>query len=575
MGYQVFARRLRPGAFDGLVGQEHVVRALSHGLDQGRLHHAYLFTGTRGVGKTTIARILAKCFNCEKGVSASPCGECSACLEISEGRFVDLIEVDAASRTKVDDTRELLDNVQYLPARGRYKVYLIDEVHMLSTQSFNALLKTLEEPPEHVKFLLATTDPKKVPVTVLSRCLQFQLKNLLPEVIRDYLRNVFEAEKIEFEEGALEIIARVASGSMRDALSIADQAVAYGEGKVLSREVSDMLGCFARGELTPLLEGLAASDSRAVLDFCDEMAASAVDFQEVLKELLSAFHSMAVIQGLGQEQVDRVDAEQTIVDLATRFDAETVQLYYQITLMGLRDLALAPDPRCGFEMVMLRMLTFQPESPSTTEPPGASRSHHKPRADAVTGAAVKSGPTRETQQRAKAPQAVRSPRVSQVALQPETSSPSALDIDWYTLVAGLSAQGVTRMIAEHSYPMSIGEDQWQLALDPDHDTLLNENQKKKLEKLLREVSGQPLTLLIHVTRPPCETPYQRNTRVQRERKQHAIEVLEADENVRVLLKEFDGVLNVESIESIDGEPISAEPITTEPLTQEIREQEAK
>ena len=286
MSYQVFARKLRPAGFDALVGQEHVVRALVHALENERVHHAYLFTGTRGVGKTTIARILAKCLNCETGVTPTPCGVCSACREISEGRFVDLIEVDAASRTKVDDTRDLLDNAQYLPARGRYKVYLIDEVHMLSSHSFNALLKTLEEPPPHVKFMLATTDPKKVPITVLSRCLQFQLKNLLPERISTYLGEVLTNESIEFEQPALAVIARAARGSMRDALSLTDQAVSYGGGHVRERDVLDMLGSIGRDDVEPLLRALLDGEAETVLAHCATLAEQAVDFGEVLNALL-------------------------------------------------------------------------------------------------------------------------------------------------------------------------------------------------------------------------------------------------------------------------------------------------
>ena len=546
MGYQVFARRLRPGAFDGLVGQEPVIRALSHALDQGRLHHAYLFTGTRGVGKTSIARILAKCLNCEQGVSSTPCGECSSCREISEGRFVDLIEVDAASRTKVDDTRELLDNVQYLPARGRFKVYLIDEVHMLSTQSFNALLKTLEEPPEHVKFLLATTDPKKVPVTVLSRCLQFQLKNLLPAVIQEYLADVFKAEQIEFEAGALDIIARAAAGSMRDALSIADQSVAYGEGKVLTREVSEMLGCFARGELAPLLEGLAASNGQAVLQFCDELAASAVDFREVLKELLAAFHTMAVIQGLGGAQPTGTETDELFRRFANRIDAQTVQLYYQIVLMGMRDLDLAPDPRCGFEMVMLRMLSFQPQTPA----PGGRLMGGN------AGSSSVDSPPKQTSKPRSAPQASTSkasPANVESAIDPSTPGSS---IDWYELVAALEIEGVTRMIAEHSYPLRLDSHVWLLALDPAHSTLLNDSQKKKLERLLRQATGDNLSLQVRVQQPPAETPYARKIRRVKERRQQAACVLQADKNVQALVTEFDGALNMDSIEFLDENRIA-------------------
>ncbi len=299
MSYQVLARKLRPATFDALVGQEHVVRALRHALDTGRLHHAYLFTGTRGVGKTTIARVLAKCLNCERGVSSTPCGECSVCREVTENRFVDLIEVDAASRTGVGDTRELLENAQYRPTRGRYKVYLVDEVHMLSVPAFNALLKTLEEPPEHVKFLLATTDPKKVPVTVLSRCLQFQLRNIPPDNIADYLAGALTEEGIGFEPEALSAIAGAARGSMRDALSITDQAIAYGGGAVSAADVADMLGLVGRDQVSALLEAIAGADARHILDVTAELAERAVDFEDLLAELIAAFHRLAVDQALG------------------------------------------------------------------------------------------------------------------------------------------------------------------------------------------------------------------------------------------------------------------------------------
>jgi DNA polymerase III subunit gamma/tau len=337
MSYQVLARKLRPATFDALVGQDHVVRALRNALDSGRLHHAYLFTGTRGVGKTTIARVLAKCLNCERGVSSTPCGECAICREVAENRFVDLIEVDAASRTKVDDTRDLLENAQYLPARGRYKVYLIDEVHMLSTHSFNALLKTLEEPPEHVKFLLATTEARKVPITVLSRCLQFQLKNLSVERISSYLAGALEGEGIDYEPDALQTIAAAARGSMRDALSITDQAIAFGEGALRAADVVQMLGLVGRDQLAAVIDALAAQDAARVVAVTAELAEQAVDFSALLAELIGALHQMAVqqaIRGAGGRDGP-----------ATPLPAEVVQLYYQIALLGYRDLQFAPDPQ--------------------------------------------------------------------------------------------------------------------------------------------------------------------------------------------------------------------------------------
>lgn len=363
MAYEVLARKWRPGNFATMVGQEHVLRALSHALDGGRLHHAYLFTGTRGVGKTTVARILARCLNCEEGVSATPCGVCGSCREISEGRFVDLIEVDAASRTKVEDTRELLDNVQYAPTRGRFKVYLIDEVHMLSTSSFNALLKTLEEPPPHVKFLLATTDPKKLPVTVLSRCLQFHLKNLTAERIVGHLEHVLGEEGVSFEAPALWALARAADGSMRDALSLTDQAIAHGEGTLRAGEVATMLGTIDQGALHRILEALAASDGPGLLACAQDLAAHAADFSTVLGDLLRVLHDLAVAQvvpeALAGAEADQ--AQEAVRALAARIPPEDVQLYYQIALTGVRELPYAPDARIAFEMTLLRMLAFQPE----------------------------------------------------------------------------------------------------------------------------------------------------------------------------------------------------------------------
>ncbi|KZZ47221.1 hypothetical protein A3759_05705 [Thalassolituus sp. HI0120] len=360
MSYQVLARKWRPRFFDEMVGQEHVLRALINALNEERLHHAYLFTGTRGVGKTTIARILAKCLNCEQGVSARPCGTCASCQEIAEGRFVDLIEVDAASRTKVEDTRELLDNVQYAPTRGRFKVYLIDEVHMLSTHSFNALLKTLEEPPAHVKFLLATTDPQKLPVTILSRCLQFSLKNMTPEKIVSYLAQVLEAEKMQFEEPALWQLGRAAQGSMRDALSLTDQAIAYGEGMVGESQVNAMLGTMDRGRLFKLAEVMAKANAADVLAEIAAMAEHGPDYDEVLQGLLHIWHRASLAQVVPDAIENSQGDREAILQLSMSMQAEDLQLYYQIALSGRADLNLAPDPRQGFEMILLRMLAFRP-----------------------------------------------------------------------------------------------------------------------------------------------------------------------------------------------------------------------
>ena len=362
MSYQVLARKWRPRNFSELVGQEHVQRALINALDHDRLHHAYLFTGTRGVGKTTIARIYAKSLNCDEGVSSTPCGICSACREIDEGRFIDLVEVDAASRTKVEDTRELLENVQYAPTQGRYKVYLIDEVHMLSTHSFNALLKTLEEPPPHVKFLLATTDPQKLPVTILSRCLQFNLKCLTFPQITGQLDAILGQEQVEAESGAVRQLAFAAHGSMRDALSLLDQAIAYGHGVLRETDVCAMLGTIDRNVVYRLLETLAANDAAGLLGEVGRADEFAPDYATLLADLLSVLQRIAIARVLPDAIDDTFGDREAVIGLSARLAPEDVQLYYQIGLIGRRDLSLAPDPRGGFEMVMLRMLAFRPQT---------------------------------------------------------------------------------------------------------------------------------------------------------------------------------------------------------------------
>jgi DNA polymerase-3 subunit gamma/tau len=364
MSYQVLARKWRPRSFREMVGQTHVLKALINALDSQRLHHAYLFTGTRGVGKTTIARIIAKCLNCETGITSTPCGTCSVCREIDEGRFVDLIEIDAASRTKVEDTRELLDNVQYAPSRGRFKVYLIDEVHMLSSHSFNALLKTLEEPPPYVKFILATTDPQKLPATILSRCLQFSLKNMTPERVVEHLTHVLGVEAVPFEDDALWLLGRAADGSMRDAMSLTDQAIAFGEGKVMAADVRAMLGTLDHGQVFDVLTALIDGDARSLLEAVRHLAEQGPDWNGVLSEILNVLHRVAIAQAL-PEGVDNGHGDRDrVLALAQALPAEDVQFYYQMGLIGRRDLPLAPDPRGGFEMVLLRMLAFRPADSS-------------------------------------------------------------------------------------------------------------------------------------------------------------------------------------------------------------------
>ncbi|WP_417662276.1 DNA polymerase III subunit gamma/tau [Pseudomonas sp.] len=455
MSYQVLARKWRPRTFSEMVGQTHVLKALINALDSQRLHHAYLFTGTRGVGKTTIARIIAKCLNCETGISSTPCGTCSICKEIDEGRFVDLIEVDAASRTKVEDTRELLDNVQYSPSRGRFKVYLIDEVHMLSSHSFNALLKTLEEPPPHVKFLLATTDPQKLPVTILSRCLQFSLKNMPPERVVEHLTHVLGVEQIPFEDDALWLLGRAADGSMRDAMSLTDQAISFGEGKVLAADVRAMLGTLDHGQVYGVLHALLEGDARGVIDAVRHLAEQGPDWAGVLAEILNVLHRVAIAQALPDAVDNGQGDRERVMALAQALPAEDIQFYYQMGLIGRRDLPLAPDPRSGFEMVLLRMLAFRPadtdDAPRVAlKPVGISQATANPQTESVAGAAqaapaaisapvapVTETPVPDTTRPAVAPAATIAsepvaepapePALEAVADKPETVAPPAVE----------------------------------------------------------------------------------------------------------------------------------------------------
>ena len=416
MSYQVLARKWRPRFFREMVGQEHVLQALINALDHNRLHHAYLFTGTRGVGKTTIARILAKCLNCETGVSSEPCGTCSSCQEINDGCFIDLIEVDAASNTGVDDVRQIIDNAQYRPTKGRYKVYLIDEVHMLSKNAFNALLKTLEEPPEHVKFLLATTDPQKLPATILSRCLQFYLKNMAPERIVGHLSNVLQQEMVEFEEPALWALARSAEGSMRDALSLTDQAIAFGSGKVFEAEVRVMLGSIDQQTVYHLAEALLAHDAQKLLTAIEEFSEQAPDYPGVLDELLLLLHRMTIAQMVPAAIDNSLGDQDRVLALAQSVTTEELQLFYQMGVMGKRDLSLAPDLRTGLEMTVLRMLAFRPEG--LAEPP----SKVLPTTSAVPVAQQPPIQQSEAQQSV-TQQSITQQSMSQTAVAPEQSAP--------------------------------------------------------------------------------------------------------------------------------------------------------
>ena len=462
MSYQVLARKWRPRQFSELVGQRHVVQVLSNSLDQDRVHHAFLFTGTRGVGKTTIARILAKSLNCLEGVSAEPCGVCEHCVAIDEGRFVDLLEIDAASRTKVDDTREILDNVQYAPARGRYKVYLIDEVHMLSTHSFNALLKTLEEPPDHVKFVLATTDPQKIPVTILSRCLQFNLRRLSPSEIGQQMTTILSAESVSAEPEALALLSRAADGSMRDGLSLLDQALAGGH-DLTAEAVRDMLGSVEQRHVQALLEALVERDAGAAIEVIGEVFAQARDMAVLLQDLAEALHRVALIQQLPDYRDDTRSDWESLVELAARFDAEDLQLFYQIAITGRRDLVLAPNERSGCEMTLLRMLAFQPdapggssERPAAADAPASSVSSSRAEAGAEARPAAASQAVAQTQEaesskRASAPGSEASAPV--VEQRPEKTpegwrSDRVIDSDsWPRVLAALRVNGSVRTVA--------------------------------------------------------------------------------------------------------------------------------
>jgi DNA polymerase-3 subunit gamma/tau len=543
MSYLVLARKWRPRSFRELVGQEHVVRALSNALDQQRLHHAYLFTGTRGVGKTTIARILAKSLNCERGVTSEPCGVCSACTEIDAGRFVDLLEVDAASRTKVDQTRELLENVPYAPVRGRYKVYLIDEVHMFSESSFNALLKTLEEPPPHVEFLLATTDPQKVPVTVLSRCLQFNLKRLSPELIRGQLAKVLGEEGVAFEDAALALIARAADGSLRDGLSLLDQAIAFGGGRVLDADVRAMLGTVARDWVYELLEALAAGAGAQVLAVVGRLAEQAPDFAGVLAQLLETLHAIAVVQAV--PEADGGETGERLRALADRLPPEDVQLYYQIALLGQRDLPFAPDARSGLEMVLLRMLAFRPEQPPRpAEADGAVRrpvaariaaaSEDRPAAPAAGGADA--SPASQPAAAAAVPDLV--------AGDPDFG-------DWHRTVDRLGLGGIALQLARHCVVESWDGTLLRLALDPAHANLLGSRAEDRLKEAVGRLAGRPVGLRVATGPVTAETPAQRAERADVERRAAALAAMRSDEVVQALAQQLDARLIEDSVVPLD------------------------
>ncbi len=534
MSYQVLARKWRPKNFAEMVGQDHVVRALKNALDVDRMHHAFLFTGTRGVGKTTVARILAKCLNCENGVTSTPCGSCTSCSEIDEGRFVDLLEVDAASRSKVDETRELMDNVQFAPTRGRYKVYLIDEVHMFSDKSFNALLKTLEEPPPHVKFLLATTDPQKLPITVLSRCLQFNLKRLPPEQIAQHLDMILKDEGVAAEDDGVRLIAAAADGSMRDALSLLDQAIAFGGGKLTASEVRSMLGAFDSGQVQALVEALADGDAKSVMAAVDAIASEVTDFAEALSAVLSLLQKIALVQAV-PDALDGRPGSEAVKALAERMSAEDVQLFYQIGLIGRRDLPLAPEPRGGFEMALLRMLAFQPvENASGSAGPGPSREKPKAKSPSGPGRAARPATTVES-----GPQGTRDPQSLSAA-------------DWPALVESLALNGLARELALNCALRQASAGQVRLALAPEHAQLLRPAIQSKLESALHAVFRGAPAIVVELDAPNEDTPAVVRKRSEEKRRAKAVQAIQSDAFVQDLCKTFGAEVDPEMVQPMPG-----------------------
>ncbi|MEK6788270.1 MAG: DNA polymerase III subunit gamma/tau [Pseudomonadota bacterium] len=578
MSYQVLARKYRPRRFEELVGQDVVARALSHALEQNRLHHAYLLTGTRGVGKTTIARILARCLNCETGITATPCGVCSSCREIEDGRFADLLEIDAASNTGVDNVRELIDNAQYLPTRGRYKVYLIDEVHMLSKAAFNALLKTLEEPPPHVKFLLATTDPQKLPITILSRCLQFALKPMTPERVVGHLQHVLQAEAITSDDGSLWLLARAAQGSMRDALSLTDQAIAFGQGELREAEVRSLLGSIDRDLVFRVLDAIHAGDAAALLQVVAGMAEQSIDFAGALGEIITVLHRLAVAQAV-PDAIDNAEGDRDrLLTLAAALTAEDLQLYYQMAIQGRRDLPLAVDPRAGFEMTVLRMLAFRPLNPAVAGGGGVAVSAPVKRSEA---GAAGSGLVSATPSEPAVPAVLaRSAAAAPASVQPAVSVPSfmsqpvvttapasaatpvaAISVEppvvaatssswtaerWADWVEHSGLTGAAINLARNALLVERTPTRWELQLSPRHQMLAGGQALPQLQqKLTQHFPDRNIPL--EFVEPGDETPAQRRQRLQSERLHNAEAALRQDPVVKALISTFDATLVADSI----------------------------
>jgi DNA polymerase-3 subunit gamma/tau len=572
---RVLARKWRPKSFSQLTGQDHIVRALTNALEQQRLHHAYLFTGTRGIGKTTIARILAKALNCRTGITSAPCGICSACTEIDEGRFVDLLEVDAASNTQVEKMRELLENALYAPTTARYKIYIIDEVHMLSKSAFNAMLKTLEEPPEHVKFILATTDPQRIPVTVLSRCLQFNLKQIPPALIAAHLKHVLEQEQIGYDAISLQLLARAAQGSLRDALSILDQAIAFGEGKIEEAGVRDMLGAIDQSYLYDLLDGLARKNGSQMLATADAMETHSLSFDAALQDLGSLLHRIALAQIVPAAIAEDMPERERLFALAQTFTAEDIQLFYQIAIHGRGDLSRAPDEYAGFTMTLMRMLAFMPQDfPQTLSPSTSVR-------DAKVGANGSAGSGRESDAKAKSslppipekPAARQSVAPEPVSPEPPASIPVAaavaeqtpvaeiaalpLDTDtallsgnWIAVLQELKLSGLAKMLAQNSEVKHVGENEIEFCVPQTHKHLLNKDYQDRVQTALRTYLGRQVRLRFSVGVVTGMTPAELENREKQERQSQAITALESDPFVRELMEQFDAKLVVSSIKPI-------------------------
>ena len=520
MSQQVLTQKWRPRRFEEVIGQQHVVQTLVNALSQNHLHHAYLFTGTRGVGKTTIARIIAKCFNCETGVSATPCGTCDSCQEIDTGRFPDFYEVDAASRTKVEDTRELLESVQYAPSKGRFKIYLIDEVHMLSGHSFNALLKTLEEPPEHVKFLLATTDPQKLPATVLSRCLQLHLLHLTVEQLDQHLQHILHEEKIEFDTVSTQLLAKAAQGSVRDSLSLLDQSIAFGNGRVVESDIKVMLGTIEPTLIFDLLNALADKDANKILSISESLSELGANFSQALADLLSALHQITLAQLLR----DDANTDDAIKQLANKLTPEDVQLYYQIGLIGQRDLSLAPTASSGFEMILLRMLAFIPNQTITTKQPQASQ----------PAAAAPSAPSQSPQ-----------PTVSPKA------PANSLDEKWYQLSQAINLTGAAKALAEQCHVQSWTDDELKLTVSPKLKAFVLQRNTDRISAAIATKLNKNIFVSINIDEPNKAAETSNPAAIKEEKKQtrqlDAEKKILNDEKVQRIIKTFDASVVKDSV----------------------------